>query len=223
MRSLLLSLLACLTCLVAADAVAEFKEAMAGQDQAAKKKAIQGLLSLPKEQDDTVLTLLASAVEDRQAGKSAISALRSRTGLAPAAKRGAGGYPAYPPEDTPAAWNAWISARKADLDAKKAQKEIKKELEKLEDKVDGDKPAEAAAPTEEGTSVAAPKTPTAPDDLGGLDRIHFQNGSTLLGYVVSKRTDADGKLVSIRVSHRDGAGEESIAADLIARIDEDIE
>ena len=176
MRSLLLSLLACLTCVFAADAVAEFKEAMGGQDQAAKKKAIQGLLALPKEQDDTVLSLLASAVEDRQAGKSAISALRSRTGLAPAAKRGAGGYPAYPPEDTPAAWNAWIAARKAELDAKKAQKEIKKELEKLEDKVEGDKPAEGT-PTDEATTVAAPKTPTAPDDLGGLDRIHFQNSS----------------------------------------------
>lgn len=221
MRIVLLTCLALALC-AAEDPVAAFSAAMSGQDQAAKKAAIRGLLSLPKEQDDQVLGLLAGAVDDRQASQSAVSALRSRTGLAPSPKRGAGGYPAYPPEDSAAAWNAWIAARKADLDTKKAAKDIKDKLEKIDEKINPDAPTGDPATDGGDAVVRAPQKIPAPDDLGGLDRIHFQNGSTLLGYVISKRTDADGKLVSIRVVHRDGAGEESIAADLIARVDEDI-
>jgi hypothetical protein len=223
MRTLII-LAAILSCslFAAEDAVANFKKAMSTQDQAEKKKAIQGLLALPAEQDDTVLTLLASAVGDRQASSSAVSALRSRTGMQPSAKRGSGGFPDYPPEDSSSAWNAWITARKADLDLKKAAKDIEKKLEKIEQKID---PAtDTSIPTDnESPNNRTVKNLPPPEDLGGLDRIHFVNGSTLIGYIVSKRTDAEGQLVSIRVVHRDAAGEESIAADLISRIDEDIQ
>lgn len=223
MRTLITLCLLCLAAgLAAADPVAVFNEAMATQDNAAKKRAIHGLLGLPKDQDNTILPLLVKAVDDRQAGSSAISALRSRTGLQPAAGRGgSSGYPGYPAEDTASAWNAWLAARKADLDLKNKAKELEKKIEKLADKVDSEHaPTDAAAAT--GDARTPQKLPP-PTDLGGLDRIHFANGSTLIGYIISKRTDAEGLLVSIRVVHRDGAGEESISADLIARIDEDIE
>jgi hypothetical protein len=45
----------------------------------------------------------------------------------------------------------------------------------------------------------------------------------LVGYIVNKRTDQDGNLISVRVVHRDQGGEETLSADLIARIDEDVE
>lgn len=209
------------TMLMAADPIAKFQAAMGTQDWAAKKKAISGLLSLPKEQDDQVLVMLIGAVDDRQASEPAIAALRSRTGLTPSPKRGTGGYPAYPAEDTAAAWNAWMAARKADLDSKKADKELRARIKDIEKEI----APETAAGTE--TSPVSenpnPVNMPAPEDLGGLDRIVFTNGSTLLGYVVSKRTDVDGKLVSVRVVHRDGAGEESITAELISRVDEDIQ
>lgn len=224
MRTLILMSLLCwaATGLVAADPVAVFNEAMATQDNAAKKRAIQGLLGLPKDQDDVLLPLLVKAVDDRQAGSSAISALRSRTGLQPASGRGGNsGYPGYPSADTAAGWNAWLAARKADLDLKNKAKELEKKIEKLADKVDPDQPDDDTSAST-GDSRTPQKLPP-PTDLGGLDRIHFANGSTLLGYIISKRTDAEGQLVSIRVVHRDGAGEESISAELIARIDEDIE
>jgi len=222
MRALLLLCLFCgSSALLGADPIATFNEAIATQDYAAKKRAIEGLLALPKEQDDAILPLLVAAVDDRQASKSAVSALRARTGLQPSSRRGVGGYPDYPTGDTSSAWNAWLAARKADLDLKNKAKELEKKLEKLQDKVDP-----AANPGDTPTVTADPRAPQnlpPPTDLGGLDRIHFANGSTLVGYIISKRTDAEGHLISVRVAHRDGAGEESISAELIARIDEDIE
>jgi hypothetical protein len=39
-------------------------------------------------------------------------------------------------------------------------------------------------------------------------------------YVIFKRTDPDGVLQSVRIIHLDGGGEETLTADLIARIEE---
>ncbi len=209
-----------LTPLLAADAAANFSTAMGSEDYTAKKKAMQELISLPKDQDDAVLSLLVGAVDDRQIGKTAISALRSRTGLSPGASRGGSGYPGYPADDSAGAWQAWLTARKAEMDLKAKAKELEKKIEKVAEKV---KAADPSNPEGVTADPRAPQNLPAPTDLGGLDRIHFVNGSTLLGYIISRRTDAEGNLVSIRVAHPDGAGEESIVAELIARIDEDIQ
>lgn len=226
MRSLfLLTLVLCavMTPIAAADSAAAtaFSQAMGSEDYAAKKKAMQELIGLPKDQDDTVLALLVGAVDDRQIGKTAISALRSRTGLSPGSSRGSGGgYPGYPADDSAGAWQAWLTARKAEMDIKAKAKELEKKIQKVAEK---EKTDAISSPDGVTNDPRAPQNLPTPTDLGGLDRIQFLNGSTLLGYIISRRTDAEGQLVSIRVAHRDGAGEESITSDLIARIDEDIE
>ena len=225
MRSLfLLTLFLCavLAPLAAADSAAAsaFSQAMGAEDYTAKKRAMQELIGLPKDQDDTVLTLLVGAVEDRQIGRTAVSALRSRTGLSPGASRSGSGYPGYPSDDSASAWQAWLAARKAEMDIKAKAKELEKKIEKIAEK---EKVAAAQDPEAVTADPRAPQNLPAPTDLGGLDRIHFANGSTLLGYIISRRADAEGNLVSIRVAHPDGAGEESIIAELIARIDEDIQ
>jgi len=225
MRSLfLLTLFLCAVVapIAAADSAAAsaFSQAMGSEDYTAKKKAMQELISLPKDQDDAVLSLLVGAVDDRQIGKTAISALRSRTGLSPSASRGGGGYPGYPADDSAGAWQAWLTARKAEMDLKAKAKELEKKIEKVAEKV---KAIDTSNPEGATADPRAPQNLPPPTDLGGLDRIHFVNGSTLLGYIISRRADAEGNLVSIRVAHPDGAGEESIIAELIARIDEDIQ
>ena len=55
-----------------------------------------------------------------------------------------------------------------------------------------------------------------------FDRITFKTGGSLLCYVLGKRLDVDGGMVSVRIMHTDQGGEETLAADLIARIEEEI-
>ncbi len=208
-------LLLCATLISAEDsaAVAEFKKAMTGQEFAAKRTAIQALASKDAGDDDTILPLLVSAVGDRQGSDPAIKALRARTGLVPPeSKRAASAYPGYPSADTQDAWGVWLQARTKDL-------AIQKKLEPPK--------AAAAAPVATTEAPAAapvdvpPPIPT--DDLGKIDRIVYKSGRTLTAYVRSKRLDGDGNLVSVRVVHRNGSGEEVIDAQVIARIEDDIE
>lgn len=63
--------------------------------------------------------------------------------------------------------------------------------------------------------------PTA-DRVDGLDRVFLADGSILRCYVLTKRTDLEGRLTSVKIAHRDGGGEEVIDAALIARIEEDV-
>jgi hypothetical protein len=214
----LAALLICCTALAWAGesaAIADFKKAMADDDAIAKRQAIAALVSKDAGSDDEVLPLLVSAVSDRQGNEPAIRALRARTGLNPPAREGASSYPGYPTGDTPSDWQAWLTARTRDVETKKKLDKIVKKL----DSAPVDKPVES---TPEVAPVAPPpKIPT--DDLGKLDRIIYKSSRTLTAFVRSKRLDGDGNLVSVRVVHRDGAGEEVIDASVIARIEEDIE
>ena len=200
-------------------AVAAFRKAMAGDDGTAKKQAIAALASKDAGSDDEVLPLLVGAVGDRQGREPAIRALRARTGLTPPAREGASSYPGYPTGDSPSDWQAWLTARTRDA-------ELKKKLDKI-DTIDKKLTAPAQPPAGEETApetpAVAPPPPIPTDDLGKLDRIIYKSSRTLTAFVRSKRLDGDGNLVSVRVVHRDGAGEEVIDASVIARIEEDIE
>ncbi|MBA3708811.1 MAG: hypothetical protein H0W83_08345 [Planctomycetes bacterium] len=229
--------------LLASDAVDNFTKAMAGNDSTEKRAAVQTLAGAPD--DEVVLPLLVQAVADRQAGEAAILALRARTGLKPAVKRGQSHYPNYPSGDSPTDWSTWLAERgrekaqeKTVKDAEKMAKEAKKTADKAKKKADGkvgkdgkDDPKDPAdqdsaeEPVKEPVEDASPKKhpiQAAPEDLGKVDRIVFKNGSSLVCYILTRRTDADGNLLSVRVVHPDGAGEEILDAALIARIEEDI-
>ncbi len=213
------------------DPFAVFNAAMAGQDFTAKRSAIAGLVAAPKTQDDAVYAALVAALSDRQGQDDAIQALRGRSGLRPPAKKGASQYPGYPASDAAAAWQAWLAARKQDLDnrakianTEKLAKEAKETADKNAKKIAGKTDDKTDAVISE-TPVAAvtPGKPTwvPPPELGKADRIFLKNGGSLVCYIQSKRLDADGNLRSVRVVHEDG-GEETLAADLIARIEEDV-
>lgn len=241
-----------LACMLAAtgfgaDAVANFQTAMAGDDFQAKRGAIQALAGLSKDQDEKVLGLLVSAVSDRQASEAALDALRSRSGLAKPGgwvKRG-GGFPNYPVTDDAAGWSSWLSAWKKANDEKKKVAEIDKktkELEKkAEDKTDkaktdktkdgkegeegkGEETAGKEGEEKEGDKSDKNRTRTAEVDVerGPICRVHFRNGGSKVYRLVAKRTDADGNLLSIRVSHSGDGGTEVLTADAIARLEEDV-
>jgi hypothetical protein len=199
-------------------AIAAFNAAMGGQDAVAKKKAVQGLVAKDAGSDDVVLPLLIQALGDRQVGDQALTALRSRTGLqAPTNKRvGGPGYPGYPADDSAGSWSAWLAARTKALEQEKLLKAMK----------DNDKPKEQPKKGDEQpageTIVVKPKPTQSDPDLGSMDRVILKTGGALLCYVLSKRTDADGNLISVRIAHPDGGGEEVLQADLIARLEEDV-
>lgn len=202
-------------------AIATFKQAMAGDDFGAKRDAINALVSKDAGDDDTILPLLVATVGDRQGREPAIAALRARTGLSPGAPGNTGypGYPGYPRSDAQNDWQAWLDARAKDMETRKQIKKLEKEVEKKEGKPD-------AAPTEEKPAEEAPVAPPPripTDDLGKADRIVYKSGRSLIAFVRSKRLDGDGNLISVRVVHKDGAGEEVINAEVIARIEEDVE
>jgi len=216
MRTLLAALLLSAAAFAADGPVADFQKAMADNDAGAKKTAARALGSKDAGKDEEVFPLLIAAIADRQAGEAAVSALQSRTGKMPVG----GLYKVgEDPAKTQAAWQGWFD------DWKKAQ-QIKK-LEKKEEKKPA-KPTAATTPNPESETKETPPSekavpPMPAEDLGKLDRVIFVAGGSLLCYVQSKRTDADGKLLSVRVIHPDGSGEETITADLISRIEEDIQ
>jgi len=191
--------------------VAALQAALASDNAADKKNAIRALSDKSVGKDEEVLSLLVGAIGDRQAGEAAVSALSSRMGKTPVGGSYRTGI------DTAKIQAAW---QKAYDDWKKTQ-----DIKKLEKKVDknADKIKAVATTVAEVKPTSEKSVPTAPaEDLGKLDRVNFVAGGSLLCFVMSKRTDADGKLVSVRVVHPDGAGEETISAELISRIDEDI-
>lgn len=226
----------CLSTLHAADdsdVKAQFEKAFTKGESTDKKDALRTAQSLGKDQDDLAFELLIQGVSDRQVHDEAVMALRARTGLQPTLMNRGNGYPGYPASDDASEWNNWLGQRKKEKDALKkiAENAAKlKELEEAEKKksaeakdgkpgeipaADGDKPADGEKP------VAKP-VHEQPSDLGKLDRIVFKSGGSLVCYILSKRTNADGILLSVRVIHQNNGGEEILAAELIARIDEDI-
>ncbi len=222
--------------------VAAFTKAMSGEDYVAKKNAIGALAGKGAGDDNVVLPMLIGALSDRQGGVFALAALRSRTGLSPSPNSdGGAGYPGYPVNDSAGAWSAWASARKTALEQeaklkklaeeadKKAKEEAKKAAgEKQEGEGDataaeGKEGADGAEAAADGPAADAEPPAEAPSDLGRIDRVVFRSGGSMRCYIMSRHNDADGNLVNVRVIHPDGGGEETLAADLIARIDEDVQ
>lgn len=195
-------------------AVKAFKSAMSSDDNTAKRDAIRGLVGKDAGSDWDIIPMLVQATGDVRCQQWASEALQSRTGVSkPSRGKGGPGYPAFPITDDAAGWQTWLSGWKRDNQPKKAE----------------EKPAQAQAATAadvdaaatDAAAVAPPRIPT--DDLGKLDRIVYKSGRSLIAYVRSKRVDGDGALVSVRVVHRDGVGEEVIDATVISRIEDDIE
>jgi hypothetical protein len=87
---------------------------------------------------------------------------------------------------------------------------------------DGDTAAKPEGKDGEGTKTKPKAAYEPPTDLGKVDRIVFKTGGSLVCYILSKRSNSDGVLQSVRVSHLDDGGEEILSMDLIARIEEDI-
>jgi hypothetical protein len=227
LRLLLLATMAGL--LGAADPAAQFRKAMASDDSVAKKDAIGALGALP---EDDALALLVGAVDDRQAHDAVVAALRARTSLAPTARNRSAGYPGYPTADTGSAWGQWLAARTKEKTAEKKTSDLDKKVKDLEEAkkkkdkdgkaADGAAPDGATAETPGDTGKKGALAVEAPADLGRPDRILFKNGGSLVCYILSKRTDADGVLQSVRIVHLGDGGEEILSADLISRIEEDI-
>jgi hypothetical protein len=224
---------------------AKFDQAFSNGQSSDKKEALRAAQGLGKDHDDLAFELLIRGVNDRQVHDEAVLALRARTGLQPTLLNRGNGYPGYPASDDASEWNNWLGARKKDKETQKkiAEQETKlKEIEEAKKKAaasgkddpaaaPGDKTGKPAGDT--ATSQAEPKEGDKPDkpakpeyqapsDLGKLDRIVFKTGGSLVCYILSKRVNADGVLQSVRIVHQNNGGEEILAADLIARVDEDI-
>lgn len=215
----------------------KFEEAFSKGEASDKKEALRLAQSLGKDQDDLAFELLIKGVNDRQVHDEAVMALRARTGLQPTLLNRGSGYPGYPASDDASEWNNWLSQRKKDKETQKKIAEGEKKLKEMEDAEKnktgdgktGDKPADgtdkpadpATAGTEPGDKPAQPAY-EPPSDLGRLDRIVFKTGGSLVCYILSKRVNADGLLLSVRIVHQNDGGEETLAAELIARIDEDV-
>lgn len=220
------------------EAKAKFDEAFTKGEASDKKDALRIAQSLGKDQDDLAFELLIKGVNDRQVHDEAVMALRARTGLQPTLLNRGSGYPGYPASDDASEWNNWLSQRKKDKETQKKIAEGEKKLKDLEEAEknksgDGkttDKPADgsgkptdpATATTEPGSDKPAQPAYEPPSDLGRLDRIVFKTGGSLVCFILSKRMTADGVLQSVRIVHQNNGGEETLAAELIARIDEDV-
>jgi hypothetical protein len=90
--------------------VEDFQTIFSTENRDAKKDILVALEASDLK-DDVVLPLLVQAVGDRQVKDIAVQQLRHRTGLSPSHKRGVGGYPAYPVDDSFEQWTAWLKTR----------------------------------------------------------------------------------------------------------------
>lgn len=204
----------------AADALAEAQAAMTGNDASAKKTAIRALGAKDAGSEEAAIGLLLGALSDRQAGEAAASALKARTGASPK-----GGVWMPGKEDQAIrAWQEWWKTeqdrRRVDEMAKKA-KEAEKAKAKAQAPPEG-KPGDEKPADGKSAEAKPAKANVNPDDLGRMDRIFLKSGGSMLCYIQSRRTDADGNLISIRIIHPEGGGEEILPATLISRVDEDI-
>jgi hypothetical protein len=207
---------------VDAKAVAAYNTAFSGDDAAAKKAAAAALGSPSAGDDSDILPLLMAKVEDRQGSDAVMHALRARTGL-PAAPVGEGSADRPKrPKDWQAWYGTWQKEQTVKADLAKAEAERAKLTSEVKE-LAGDKAPDAAADpdaTDGAAAVVAASSKPLPDDLGKPVRILFVNGGSMRAYIQSRRLDADGNLISLRIVHAEG-GEETLAAHLIARIDEE--
>ena len=205
-------------------AVEAFNKAFAGDDSSAKKAAAAALGAKSTGDDSDILPLLMAKVDDRQASEFVMNALRARTGLPTAPV----GESSVDRPKRPTDWRGWYvkwqEEQKTKAELAKAEAERAKLTEKVAEldpaKVVGDAAAATAATPGSDAAPVTEATKIAPDDLGKPVRILFVNGGSMRAYIQSRRMDADGNLVSVRIVH-DNGGEETLAAELIARIDEE--
>lgn len=203
--------------------VEKYQKVLSGNDSAAKKKAVSALASGGDDADR--MPALIAAARDRQVSKFALEALQRRTGLKPAmGSRAGSGYPGHPASNSAGGWSTWWDSKKAEEAQKQEMEDIKQKAKEAEEKaqaaLDGEEEEEDGEEEEE----VLKKKKEIPDHekYGSLDRIIFKSGNLMMCYIVSKQVDLDGQLTSIDIVHRNGAGEESISAELIASIDENI-
>ncbi|HYE04925.1 MAG TPA: hypothetical protein VEL07_05310 [Planctomycetota bacterium] len=242
MRTLILPCLAALASLAIGSPLAaadSFDDAFKTEDADRKRAAVKALADKAAAGDDEAYAKLVQAAGDRQSQDAAIAALRARSGLKPSKGEG-GGYPGYPENDSPAAWQAWLKARTAEREKEEKVKEALKLAEEAKKEAATKAPGADGEPAAPGDAVAidpaadpnadpaaaptpAPESSRASTDLGRMDRVVFKTGGSLLCYILGKRVDDAGNLISVRVVHPDEGGEEVLSADLVARIEEDIE
>ena len=194
----------------AADALAEAQAAMTGNDASAKKTALKALGAKDAGAEEAAIGLLLGALSDRQAGEAAAAALKARTGASPKGGTWRTGHEA----EAAKAWQDWY----ADEQQKKKLTDLEKKGAKPVAKPAEPTPAEETKPTE----AKPEKAVVLPEDLGRIDRIIIKAGGSMLCYIQSRRTDADGTLILVRIIHPEGGGEEILPAALISRVDEDI-
>ncbi|MEK7412698.1 MAG: hypothetical protein AAB263_05200 [Planctomycetota bacterium] len=222
MRIALLVLCAAVLAAGESAAITAFKKSMADSDVYAKRDAIKALASSEAGTDRDVYPLLMQAISDRQTHDFAVEAMRQRSGLKPPARGKGTNYPGYPTSDDAADWATWMAAWTKDDARKKEIDDALKKKEPGKTPVIGQPSGVPIADPAATEAVAeAPRIPI--DDLGKIDRLVYKSGRTLTAYLRSRRLDGEGNLISVRVVHRDGAGEEVIDASLISRIEEDIE
>lgn len=207
------------------------QEALASDDADAKRSALRALASKSVGEDDLVLPVMVQAVGDRQARDAAIQALRARTGLQPSPYVGQSHYPNYPSGDKPSDWQQWLSERHKEVEEKaklkeavKLAEEAKKTAKEAKKEAADGKDADPEKVKPEATAKAVEPSPRKPlpEDLGQLHRVVFKNGSSLICYILARRADVDGTLLSLRVVHPDGAGEETLDAGMISRVEDDV-
>ncbi len=223
-----LSLCFCVGICAADKAIDEFKKVMAGNDSAKKKKAISSFRASKK--DNEKLAVLIAAIGDRQVGKYALEAVERATGLKSSKRGGANpGYPGYPVTRDQSGWSAWLSAKKKVEAEKKKMAEIEKKAKEAEKKAQeaadgGDKKEEGKEDKADGDAPVVAKKEEKPDHekYGKIDRIIFKNGNLLMCYIISKQVDLDGKLTSIDIVHKNGAGQESLDAKMISNFEENV-
>ena len=231
MRLMFAFILCCASIMLhAADPLADLRSAMAGDDFSAKRAAIAAVTGMAKDQDEEVLNALIGALGDRQASTVAADALRARTGLSkprPEA-RSASSYPGHPPSDSAGDWSAWVAAWKKEqakdkklTDLDKKTKQLEKE-QKDKEKAEKDKKPDGDAKTDDKPAEAKSRTAEVQAQRGPRCRIHFRNGGSKVYYLIAKRTDADGNLLSVRVAYLNDDGTEVLTADAIARLEEDV-
>ena len=228
-----LLLLLCCCCPImghAADkVVTKAKKAFAGNDVVAKRKALDALVSGGEDEDR--LPVIIAAMKDRQVKKHAIAAMEKRTGLKPAQRAGVNpGYPGYPATRDASGWSTWWTAKQKEAADKEKLKKLEEETKAAQEK------AEAAANGEtvdkdkdektedDGKGAEAVKKAKVPEHelYGKLDRIIFKNGNLLMCYIISKQIYLDGNLTSLDIVHRNGAGQESIDANMVSSYEEDV-
>ena len=183
--------------------------ALTGDDANEKKSALRAIAEPDIGPDDQVIPLLILAIDDRQGGESAVNALILRTGQTPVSGEWKNNM-----RTTRLAWINWFQKWKQGQRIKNM--ENSPETEK-ETQVEKNKPIQT--PVKQDAAVNRIVT-ISKDDMGKFNRILFKSGGSIVCVIKEITVDGDGTLLSVRIVHADGMGEETIDAILIRQIDD---